>query len=64
MKKEALALLLGYLKNQRAEIDSLTGEISNTEPVDKEKTVYLGYLIFTVHMKTCSKKLQRHLKTK
>ncbi len=49
MKKEALALLLGYLKNQRAEIDSLTGEISNTEPVDKEKTVYLGYYLHNLY---------------
>lgn len=49
MKKEAIALLLGFLKSQRTEIDGLEEEIQNIEPVDKEKTVYLGYSLHNIY---------------
>ena len=49
MKKESLALLLGYLKNQQAEIDRLLAEIKRTEPEDNEKTVYIGYSLHNLY---------------
>lgn len=49
MRKESLALLLGYFKNQRSEIDSLLTEIENIEPQNSETIVYLGYFLHNLY---------------
>lgn len=49
MRKEALALLLGYLEYQKKEIDRLWVEIKGTEPSEKEKTVYLAYSLHNLY---------------
>jgi hypothetical protein len=52
MKKEALALLLGYLINQKKEINKLFEETKGIEPASSEKTVYLGYLFHNLYCAT------------
>lgn len=49
MKREALALMLGYFRNQRSEIDRILLEARNADPVDNEATVYLGYLLHNLY---------------
>lgn len=49
MKKEHLALLLGYLRSQRKEIERLFAEIEVAEPQGNEKTVYLGYCLHNLY---------------
>ncbi|MDI6889832.1 MAG: hypothetical protein QMC83_02675 [Thermodesulfovibrionales bacterium] len=49
MKIEAIALLMGYLADQKEEIGKLFGEIKNTEPAGNVKTVYLGYFLHNLY---------------
>ncbi|MBF0558510.1 MAG: hypothetical protein HQL08_06990 [Nitrospirae bacterium] len=49
MKKESLALLLGFVSNQKAEIDKLCEEIKGIKPENKENTVYIGYCLHNVY---------------
>ncbi|HOJ93145.1 MAG TPA: hypothetical protein PKW23_05780 [Dictyoglomaceae bacterium] len=49
MKRESISLLLGYLDAQEDEIEKLYKEIESVEPVDKEKTVYLAYLLHNLY---------------
>ncbi len=49
MKKETLALLLGYIANQEKEIDRLFEVIKCTEPTNNEKVVYLGYYLHNIY---------------
>jgi len=49
MRKEAFALLLGYIKSQRVEINRLLSEIENIEPQNNETTVYLGYSLHNIY---------------
>ncbi|MBI1987792.1 MAG: hypothetical protein HYS70_05545 [Nitrospinae bacterium] len=44
MKKENIALLLGYLRSQKEVINKILLEIKEKLPYNKENTVYLGYL--------------------
>jgi len=49
MSKERLAVLLGYLQNQRLEINNLFAIIKNTSTENEEKTVYLGYMLHNLY---------------
>ncbi len=49
MKKEILAYLIGYMKNQREEIIKLLNKIEQIEPEDEPQTVYVGYLIHNLY---------------
>lgn len=49
MSKERLAVLLGYLKSQRREINNLFTSIKNSSTENEEKTVYLGYLLHNLY---------------
>lgn len=49
MKKEAIALLLGYLKNQEEIIDRLLEEIKSADVSSEERTVNLGYLLHNLY---------------
>jgi len=49
MSKERLAVLLGYLQNQRLEINNLFTIIKNTSTENEEKTVYLGYMLHNLY---------------
>lgn len=49
MKKEAIALLLGYLKNQNELIDKILNGIKSADTSGEEKTVYLGYLLHNLY---------------
>ncbi len=49
MKKEAIALLLGYFKNQRPEIDRLLMDIEKINAQNSETTVYLGYFLHNLY---------------
>ena len=49
MKRQALALLLGYIKDQKGEIDRIFKEVEVTEPTDKEKTITLGFYLHNLY---------------
>lgn len=49
MRKESLALLLGYLRAQRDEIKRLFYELKDIKPTDDEKTVYLAYYLHNLY---------------
>ncbi len=49
MKKEAIALLLGYFRNQRSEIDRLLKDIEKINVQNSETTVYLGYFLHNLY---------------
>lgn len=49
MKKEAIALLLGYLNNQKEIIDTLLADIKSADASSEEKTVNLGYLLHNLY---------------
>lgn len=49
MKKEAIALLLGYLNNQKEIIDTLLANIKSADASSEEKTVNLGYLLHNLY---------------
>jgi hypothetical protein len=45
MKKESLAILLGFLHNQTALIQRIIKDIQLTTPDSREKVSHLGYLL-------------------
>lgn len=45
MKKERLAVLLGYFESQMDLIERIRKEVESTQPTDREKTSHLGYLL-------------------
>lgn len=49
MKKEAIALVLGYLNNQKEIIDRLLADIKIADVSSEEKTVNLGYLLHNLY---------------
>lgn len=49
MKKEAFAILLGYLRDQRGEVDRIFKDIINTEPTTREKTISLGFYLHNLY---------------
>lgn len=49
MKKGAIALLLGYLNNQKEIIDTLLADIKSADASIEEKTVNLGYLLHNLY---------------
>lgn len=49
MKREALAILLGFLANQLVVINRLLAEIEGTDPDSKEKASHLGYLLHNLY---------------
>ena len=49
MRKEALAILSGYIKAQKEEIERLFKEIETTEPVNKEKAIYVAYYLHNLY---------------
>ena len=49
MKKEQIAILLGYLANQKVLIERLLAEIAATELETKEKVSHLGYMLHNVY---------------
>ena len=49
MKKELLAILLGFLNNQREIIQRILQDIRMTEPDSREKVSHLGYLLHNLY---------------
>jgi hypothetical protein len=49
MKREPLAILLGFFANQQAVINRLLAEIADTDPDTKEKASHLGYLLHNLY---------------
>jgi len=49
MKKELLAILLGFLNNQKELIQRLLQDIQLTEPDSREKVSHLGYLLHNLY---------------
>jgi len=49
MKRESLAILLGFFANQQAVINRLLAEIESTDPDSKEKASHLGYLLHNLY---------------
>ncbi len=49
MRKEALAALVGYFKNQRKVIDDLVQSIRPVTPAGPENTSHLGYLLHNLY---------------
>ena len=49
MKKEPLAILLGFLNNQKEPIHRILQEIDLTEPNSREKISHLGYLLHNLY---------------
>ena len=49
MKKENLAILAGYLYNQKNVIQRLMAEIAVTHPDNREKISHLGYLLHNLY---------------
>ncbi len=40
---------LGYIKDQKGEIDRIFKEVEGTEPTDKEKTITLGFYLHNLY---------------
>ena len=49
MKKEQIAILLGYLASQQALIERLLAEIAAAEVETKEKVSHLGYMLHNLY---------------
>jgi uncharacterized protein YutE (UPF0331/DUF86 family) len=49
MRNEQLALLRGYIKNQLDICSELMQEVSAVEPVEKEDTVFAGYMLHNLY---------------
>ncbi|MFZ5452009.1 MAG: hypothetical protein ACOZF2_09105 [Thermodesulfobacteriota bacterium] len=49
MKKEPLAILLGFLNNQTELIQRILQDIQLTEPDSREKVSHLGYLLHNLY---------------
>ncbi len=49
MKKEQIAILVGYLANQQVLIERLLVEIGSTETETKEKVSHLGYMLHNLY---------------
>lgn len=49
MKKESLAILLGYFSNQIELVEKILKEIKATQPSGREKTSHLGYLLHNLY---------------
>lgn len=49
MKKELLAILLGYFDTQKGIFDRIIKDIEATQATDKEKTSHLAYLLHNLY---------------
>lgn len=49
MKRESLAILLGYLTNQMGLLERILKEVHATNPSNKEKTSHLAYLLHNLY---------------
>lgn len=49
MRKESISVLLGYFNLQEEEIEKIYKEIESTEPINKEKTIYLAYNLHNLY---------------
>lgn len=49
MKKETLAILLGYFNNQKDIFDKILRDIKATNTANKEKTTHLAYLLHNLY---------------
>lgn len=49
MKKEAMAILLGFLQNQTALVQRIIMDIQLTTPDSREKVSHLGYLLHNLY---------------
>jgi uncharacterized protein YutE (UPF0331/DUF86 family) len=49
MKKEAIAVLLGYLKNQQELIGMMVEGINALDTTTEERTIHLGYLLHNLY---------------
>lgn len=49
MTREAIALLLGYLQNQRTVIENILAQIQSLDTSSEERTVTLGYYLHNLY---------------
>jgi hypothetical protein len=49
MKKEAMALLMGYLKNQKELMDRMLAGIRALDTATEERTIHLAYLLHNLY---------------
>lgn len=49
MKKEPVAILLGFLNNQKALLHRILFDIQQTEPDNQEKISHLGYMLHNLY---------------
>ncbi len=47
--KERIAILLGYMDDQRSIISRIFGQIKHMEPLDENKTIHCAYLLHNLY---------------